>query len=131
MTQDEFKLYTGQSVDYTPTEWAKLVAIAESRLASFLCLSNGFPQSPADDLKMLLANFMASMLKNLGSSEKVESKHVRNFTINFKTASDNAFADIAEQYGDLIDMYSNCGTGFAVERNAIYGCKCEGGFGCD
>ncbi len=38
MTQDEFKLYTNQTVNYTDDDWAILVNIAESRLASFLSL---------------------------------------------------------------------------------------------
>lgn len=123
MTQDEYQLYTGMTVNYSTSDWTKLVSIASNRLASFLCLSNGLPTPLPDDLKMVLANFIAGMIKHQGGAEQVESKHVRNFTINFKTtASTNAFAEIASQYGDIIEQYSNCGIGFAVEHSKGYCC---------
>lgn len=123
MTQDEYQLFTGSQVSYSEEDWATLVSVASSRLASFLCLSDGLPAELADDLKMLLANFLAGMLKHQGGAEAIESKHVRNFTINFKTtASANAFAEIAEQYGDIIEQYSNCKNAFVVERTKGYCC---------
>ena len=123
MTQDEYQLFTGSQVSYSEEDWATLVSVASSRLASFLCLSDGLPAELADDLKMLLANFLAGMLKHQGGAEAIESKHVRNFTINFKTtASANAFAEIAEQYGDIIEQYSNCENAFVVERTKGYYC---------
>ena len=46
MTQDEYKLWTGEDASrYTEEEWAKVVAVAELRLASFLCLE----KLPTDD----------------------------------------------------------------------------------
>lgn len=124
MTQDEYKLFTGADASaYSAEDWNRLVAVASSRLASFLCLPNGFPLAPADDLKMLLANFIAATIKGELGSEQVESKHVRNFTINFKTTdAANAFAAIASQYQDIIDAYSNCEKAYAVEGNAHYCC---------
>lgn len=124
MTQDDFKLYTGADAsDYSAADWKKLVGIASARLASFLCLPNGLPNPLPNDLTMLLANFLEGMLKYQSGNEIVESKHVRNFTINFKTATANAFSDIAGQYSDIIEAYSNCGTGFKVESSAHYGCE--------
>lgn len=134
MTQDEYKLWTGDDASkYTQEEWAKLLASAERRLASFLCLS----ELPKDehgnlyaDIEELLANFMAGVIAHQGAtSSAIESKQVRNFTINFKTEiAANAFAQIAKQYGDIIERYSNCNIGFAVERSANY--NCGGGCAC-
>ena len=124
MTQDDFKLYTGADASqYSAADWTKLVGIASARLASFLCLPNGLPNPLPNDLTMLLANFLEGMLKYQSGNEIVESKHVRNFTINFKTATANAFSDIADQYSDIIEQYSNCGIGFKVESGAHYGCE--------
>ena len=123
MTQDEYQLFTGSQVNYSTADWTRLVAVASARLASFLCLPDGLPAELTDDLKMLLANFIADMIKHQGGAEAIESKHVRNFTINFKTtASANAFAEIAEQYGDIIEQYSNCENAFVVERTKGYCC---------
>lgn len=132
MTQDDYKLWTGDDASrYTPEQWTKLQASAERRLASFLCLS----ELPTDDqgklypdIEELLANFIAAVISHQGgASSTVESKHVRNFTISFKTEiAANAFAQIAGQYGDIIEQYSNCDSAIRVERNAIYHC----GRGC-
>lgn len=130
-TQQQYTLWTGQSINYGMTDWAQIVNVASARLASFLCLPNGLPTDPNSaegylpaDLQQLLANFIAGVLANQGAHSEVESKHVRNFTINFKsTTASDAFANIAQKYADTIDLYSNCGTGFAVERDANYGCE--------
>lgn len=133
MTQDDYKLWTGEDASsYTQEEWTKLVTVAKLRLASFLCLET----LPTDDqgnlyadLEELLANFISGILAHSGSSGAVESKHVRNFTINFKdSAAANAFAQIAGQFGDIIEFYSNCGTGIKVESKAHY--HCHDGFYC-
>lgn len=123
MTQDEYKLFTGADGSaYSAAEWTRLVAVAESRLASFLCLTT-FPTTPADDLKMLLANFIAATIKHQQGAENVQSKSVRNFTISFKTTTAaDAFAAIAQDYGDIIDAYSNCNAKFAVEGTAYHCC---------
>ena len=124
MTQEDYKLFTGAIANIcSAMDWQRLVGVAKTRLASFLCLPNGFPEQPADDLKMLLANFIAATIKTQLGSEQVESKHVRNFTINFKTTdAANAFAQIANQYQDIIEAYSNCNKGYAVEGDAHYCC---------
>lgn len=128
MTQQDFKLWTGMDASkYTEAEWTKLETVAKQRLASFLCLR----ELPTDeqgklpaDLEELLANFMAGVFAHQGVSQSVESKHVRNFTINFKSEmAANAFAQIAGQYGDIIEGYSNCNLGFAVESSAKYDCN--------
>lgn len=131
MTQDEYKLWTGEDASrYTEEEWAKVVAVAELRLASFLCLEE-LPTDDEgnlyDDIAQLLANFIASVIAHEGTSQSVESKHVRNFTINFKSGiAANAFAQIAQQYGDIIERYSNCNLGFKVESRANYHCgRCD------
>lgn len=136
MTQDEYKLWTGEDASsYTNDEWTKILTVAKLRLASFLCLS----ELPTDDdgnlpadLEQLLANFIAEVIAHQGSTGAVESKHVRNFTIEFaSTTAANAFAKIAAQYGDIIEAYSNCELGFAVERNAHYFCgSYDGGIYC-
>ena len=130
-TQAQYTLWTGQTVNYGMTQWTQIVSVASARLASFLCLKNGLPTDPnsADgylpaDLQELFANFIAGVIANQGAHQEVESKHVRNFTINFKsTTASDAFANIARKYADIIEFYSNCGNGFKVEGNAYYGCE--------
>lgn len=119
LTQEQYTLYTGQAVSYEGSDWTSLVNIAKIRLASFLCLDD-FPELTDDnaDLGMLLANFIAAVIKFAGDGDAVESKRVRNFTINFKTGSAaDAFSQIASQYADIIDKYSECDLGVKVERS--------------
>lgn len=121
MTQEQFTLWTGQTLAYDDDQWSNIVTVACMRLASFLCLEE-LPFDEDDflpnDLQQLLANFISAMIAHQGSTEGIESKHVRNFTINFKTtASANAFAKVAEQYGDIIEKYSNCDLNVSVEKN--------------
>lgn len=127
MTQDEYKLWTGEDASrYTEEQWAKILTVAKLRLASFLCLK----ELPTDadgnlpaDIEQLLANFIAEVIVHQGTTGEVESKHVRNFTIEFaSTTAANAFAKISQQYGDIIERYSNCNLGFAVEGSARYCC---------
>lgn len=135
-TQSQYTLWTGQSTNYTSDDWAQIVKVAAARLASFLCLPNGLPTDPESeggylpaDLQALFANFISAMIATQGTESQVESKHVRNFTINFKsTAASDAFATIAPKFADIIELYSNCGLGFAVEKDAFYGC--DGGCAC-
>lgn len=130
-TQAQYALFTGQTDNHNATDWAQIVSVAETRLSSFLCLPNGLPTDPNSeqgylpaDLQELFANFIAQMLANQGAHSEVESKHVRNFTINFKaTTANNAFAKVAQKYADIIELYSNCGIGFKVESSAHYGCE--------
>lgn len=118
LTQDEYNLFTGQTVNYIDSDWTTIVLIAENRLASFLCLGE-FPEldSSNQDLAMLLANFIASVLEFQGDSGTIESKSVRNFTIKFKSSATNAFEQIYKQYEDIIEKYSECELGVHVERS--------------
>ena len=123
LTQSEYKLLTGQSIDYKPADWIMIENIAEIRLASFLCLDD-FPELTSDneDLAMLLANFICATLKFMGNSDEISSKSVRNFTISFKTSAANAFQQIFSQYEDIIEKYSQCDLGIKVESSKRYCC---------
>lgn len=136
MTQEDYKLWTGEDAStYTTEQWKRIVANASTRLASFLCLET-LPTNDQgqieDDLQELLANFIAAVLEHQGTTGAVASKHVRNFTISFsKTTAANAFAQIAAQYGDLIEKYSQCDLGIDVEKTSRYFCgNYWGGCGC-
>lgn len=129
LTQEQYTLYTGLASNYSDSDWKAIVTVAEMRLASFLCLEKlpGADESGEvvlpDDLALLLANFIASVLRFRGNGDAIESKSVRNFTINFKTSSaTDAFSQIATQYGDIIDKYSECGMGVKVERSGCHEC---------
>lgn len=124
LTQAQYTLYTGLSSNYADSDWTAIVSVAEMRLASFLCLET-FPELDANnmDLAVLLSNFIAAVLRFQGNGDTVESKRVRNFTINFKTSSaSDAFSQIAGQYSDIIEKYSECSLGVRVERQR--GCCC-------
>jgi len=128
LTQDDYTLFTGQTVNYDDTDWVIIVDVAESRLASFLCLGE-FPELSETnrDLAMLLANFIAAVFGFQGDSGTIESKSVRNFTIKFKSSATNAFEQIYMQYEDIIEKYTNCEIGVKVERTRR-SC-CEGYYG--
>lgn len=95
MTKDDYKLWTGETVDYSDADWQRIVNVAKTRLASLLCLDK-WPAEVADDLEMLLANFICAVLRFQGTPEaSVSSKSVRNFTISFNSDSAvNAFAQL-------------------------------------
>lgn len=122
MTQDQYTLLTGQCLNISDTDWAVLLGIAEMRLASFLCLDElpDVTDEANADLALLLANFICATGKFIGAPDVIESKSIRNFTINFKSSATTAFEQIYKQYKDIIERYSNCGTGLKVERNAPY-----------
>lgn len=128
MTQDDYKLWTGQSAtQYTADQWTKIVANASRRLASFLCLPDGLPTDDdgnlPDDLAEVLANFIYAIIAGQGRNAEVESKAVRNFTIKYTTtATADAFASIYARFADVIGWYSNCDDGIKVERRAHYHC---------
>ena len=131
LTQEQYTLYTGLPVSYSDSDWTAIVTVAEMRLASFLCLET-LPKldSSNQDLAMLLANFIAAVLKFQGDGNAIESKRVRNFTINFKSSSAaDAFSQIASQYSDIIGKYSKCDLGVKVERSRGYCCG-YGYYGC-
>lgn len=126
MTQEEYQLFTNQATSFSDEAWDTLLSVAEMRLASFLCLES-LPNPMPDDFKMLLANFMAAVLDSRGKGEgRVSSKRVRNFTISFRdSGAVTAFGRVAENYGDLIEKYSACGSSLKVERNArLYDYDC-------
>lgn len=125
-TQDDYKLYTGQSVNFTDEDWQKLVQLASSRLARFLCLES-LPTEDEElpsDLALLFANFLCLMLADRGNNPHISSKKVRNFTINYdNNSATNAFAELSETYGDIIAKYSACGLGISAERDAPRCCN--------
>ena len=124
LTQDDYTLYTGQTVNCSDEDWEVIVNIASKRLASLLCLET-FPEldETNQDLAMLLSNFICAILKFQGSPDTIESKSVRNFTINFKSSATNAFGQIYHNYEDIIEAYSKCDLGVKVERNARHCCE--------
>lgn len=118
MTQDDYKLWTGETVTFEDEDWERILAVASSRLASFLCLE-ALPDPLPDDLAELLANFICAVQKFQGNFDTIESKSVRNFTIHFRSDSAvNAYAQIARQFDDVIGEYSECDTDFKVERSS-------------
>jgi hypothetical protein len=121
----DYNLYTGQKLCYSDEQWASVLNIAQIRLASLLCLET-FPELTDEnqDLALLLANFICATLKFQGAPDIIESKSVRNFTINFNNSATNAFEQIYHQYRDIIEKYSNCGndTGIKVEHSAHHCC---------
>lgn len=129
MTQDEYTLLTGQTVNFSDEDWQFLVDIAEARLASLLCLGE-FPEldETNEDLVLLLANFLCATLKFQGAPDTIESKSVRNFTINFKSSATNAFEQIYHQYRDIIEKYDKCNIGIKVECSAPHCCRYNNGF---
>ena len=126
MTQDDYKLWTGESLTYSEEDWSRLLAVASKRLASLLCLEE-LPTPLPDDLAMLLANFICAVLRFEGNGEQsVSSKTIRSFTISFNSPTAvNAFNQVSSNYGDIIGEYSACGFGFTVEKN-MYRCPYDG-----
>lgn len=123
LTQEDYQILTGQTVCLPDEEWELLVNIAMIRLASLLCLEE-FPEldDTNQDLALLLANFLCATLKFQGAPDTIQSKSVRNFTINFKNSATNAFEQIYSQYRDIIEKYDKCHIGVTVERNAWHCC---------
>lgn len=123
LSKSDYKLYTGQTVSYSDSDWEKIVTIASERLASFLCLVE-FPELTEDnlDLAELLANFVCASIKFAGNSDTISQKSVRNFTISFKSNAANAFQQIYSQYEDTIEKYSQCELGIKVESSKRYCC---------
>lgn len=124
MTQEQYTLFTGQSVNCSDKDWMALVNVGVVRLASLLCLEElpDTDENKNQDFLLLLANFICATLKFQGAPDTIESKSVRNFTINFKSSATNAFEQIYSQYKDIIEKYSQCGIGIKVERNSWHHC---------
>lgn len=124
MTQDDYKLWTGQDASsYTSAEWTRLVQTASGRLARFLCLDE-LPTDPMPDrLQELLANFIAAVLSRRGGAAGVTSKSVRNFRVEFsKSNAANAFAAIYGEFEDVIEDFGACGSAIKVESSARHCC---------
>lgn len=126
LTQDDYKLYTGETSSLSDEDWSKMVSLAASRLAAQLCLEK-LPTDAdgniSEELKLVLANFICLILAGRGKNLQVSSKKVRNFTISYSNNGiTNAFAKIYQEYGDILGKYSNC-TSIAFERNYP---RCEG-----
>lgn len=130
MKQEDYKLWTGIAVSYDEEDWARLVSVASKRLASFLCLE-ALPDPMPDDLQELLANWMAGVFKFQGGADtQIEEKRIRNFTIRFSSNSAvNAFAQIAKNYPDTLERYSQCGSSISVEKSKRHCCG-RGYYGC-
>lgn len=68
LSQDDYKLYTGTSVNYSAEDWQKLVDMAARRLAHFLCLDKladdcePLSAEEYDDLKLAAAIYDAKTL---------------------------------------------------------------------
>lgn len=123
MTQDDFKFLTGMTTSYTAEQWAKILQSASIRLASFLCLDE-LPTPLPSDLEELLANFIAGVITHQGGGAEIESKHVRNFTVNFRrSTAANALAQIAQQYGDTIERWTECDLGVNVSDKPWRCCR--------
>lgn len=125
LTQDDYKLYTGETSNLSAEDWSKMVGLAAFRLANALCLK----EMPLDDegnlpsdLAMLLANFIYLMLSHRGSDSRVESKSVRNFTIKYGNSITDAFTKLSENYPDIIEKYWACGSTMGIERNTELCC---------
>lgn len=120
LTQDDYKLYTGETSNLSEEDWTKMVNLASSRLAAQLCLEalpTGADGNISEELKLVLANFICLMLADRGRNLSVSSKRVRNFTISYSNNGvTNAFAKLIQEYGDILGKYSNC-SGIAYERN--------------
>lgn len=122
MTQDDYKLWTGQSSSYTSAEWTKITSAASTRLASFLCMDQ-LPSPMPADFEEMMANFIAAVISHQGANGEIESKTVRNFRVDFRqSVAANAFASIYQQYGDVIERYSKCGPTITVEHSARHCC---------
>ena len=127
LTQDDYKLYTGETSALSTEDWEKMVGLAVFRLENALCLEELPTQDGEipEELKMVLANFICLMLAGRGRNLQVSSKKVRNFTISYNNSSvANAFSKLQQEYGDILGKYSQCRT-FIAERPAPrcpYGC---------
>lgn len=118
MTQDDYKLWTGDDTTFADSDWTKIVAVASSRLCSFLCLDALTDPIP-DALMAVLANFICAMVRFRGNNEPaMASKSIRNFSVSFQSdTATTVFAQVAQNYRDLIDTYSNCDSSIVVESD--------------
>lgn len=129
LTQEQYTLLTGQTVNCPDEDWQVLASVASSRLASLLCLDE-LPEldESNQDLALLLATFLCTTLKFQGAPDTIESKSVRNFTINFKSSATNAFEQIYSQCRDIIEKYDQCDIGIKVECSSRCCCRRNNGY---
>lgn len=127
LTQDDYKLYTGETISFSDEDWTKLVSMSKVRLAGLLCLEKLPTDSEGNlpsDLGLVLANFIYLTLSHRGADSRVASKSVRNFSISFGSSSvSSAFAKLRDNYGDILDKYSNCGSSLDIEHNTRTCCE--------
>ncbi len=127
ITQDDYKLYTGETSTLSNEGWSKMSNMAAARLALALCLETLPTDADGnlpEDLAMVLANFIYLMLDHRGSDATITSKRVRNFSINYASSSaSGAFSKLEENYGDILGKYSNCGSTIDIEQNTRTGCE--------
>ncbi len=121
LTQDDYKLYTGETSNFSDEDWSKMVSMSAVRLAGLLCLEELPTDSEGvlpEDLALVLANFIYLVISHRGADSRVVSKSVRNFSINYGNSNvSSAFAKLRDNYGDILDKYSNCGLGLDIEHN--------------
>lgn len=126
LTQDDYKLYTSTATDFSDEDWRKLVSMSAVRLAGLLCLEElptGEDGNLPDDLAMVLANFICIVLDKRGNSSRISSKRVRNYSINYSNTNvAGAFSKLSDNYGDILDKYSNCGSTLSVEKSTRFCC---------
>lgn len=121
LTQDDYRLYTGETISFSDEDWTKLVSMSAVRLAGLLCLEE-LPTDSEDalpsDLGMVLANFIYLVLSHRGADSRVTTKRVRNFSISYGDSNvSSAFAKLEDNYGDILEKYSNCGLGLDIEHS--------------
>lgn len=126
LTQDDYNLYTNTATDFSDEDWEKLVSMSAVRLAGLLCLEE-LPTdedgSLPDNLAMVLANFIFLILKRRGSDSEIVSKSIRNYKVTFGTGRvSRAFSSLGQDYGDIIDDYSKCGSTLDVEQSTRLCC---------
>ncbi len=95
LTQDDYKLYTGETTDYSADDWEKLVSIAAVRLAGFLCLEN---LSPAQEGALTAQEYDAlKLLASVYDSMKLTAYQYDRYGKELLTGSDTPVlpADLA------------------------------------
>lgn len=127
LTQDDYKLYTGETTNFSNEDWLKLTSLSSQRLLSLLCLEELPKDSKGntpDDFQLVWANFIYLMLAHRGQDSRVTHKSVRNFSISYGSSSvSGAFAKLTDNYGDILEQYSNCKSSFSIEHNTRICCE--------
>lgn len=115
ITKDTAEKLLGRSLTTAESNaFNEYEAIAESRLANLLCVSNlaelltalGMTSMPVD-LQMVLARFVGAISQENNIEYGVESKKVEDFSINYASKR-NVYADEVANNGATIAQYSQC-----------------------